>query len=139
MNSSTLVLLGVFDALIAIIQSDREGFCKSFDPDGAVQTLKKIQGEFVQQFLESTCAHMHATDTLRATIEQLLAGLPQGSHLEPLMRSLHLTVVTLLPQGPTPAWPSSSSSKSPFGFSLEADITQLIASLQKLTGQKLTQ
>ena len=123
MNSSLLVLLGAFDALIAIIQNDRELFCKSFDPDAAVHTLKKVKSEFVNQMLAATRAQVHATETFRATIEQLLAGLPQGSDLELVIRALQLTVAMFLPQGPTPPWPSSSSSKGPLGFNPTGDLS----------------
>src|SRR3954447_7573407 len=105
MNSSLLNLVGAFDALIAVIQNERDVFCKSFDPDAAVQTLKKVKSEFLQQLLASTRAQVFASDTFRATVDQLLAGLPQGSDLELLLRSLQNTVITFLPQGPQPPWP----------------------------------
>jgi hypothetical protein len=136
MNTSALVLLGAFDALIAIIQSERSAFCKSFDPDAAIQTLRKIKTELAQHLLAYTRAQGHASDTFRTTIAQLLADLPQGSDIEPLVQALQLTVVNYLPQGPTPPWPSMSSSRSPLGFSLPGDLPQLIASLQRMAESK---
>jgi hypothetical protein len=115
MNSSALVLLGAFDTLIALIQSEREALGKSIDPESAIQTLKKVKAEFTHQLLAYTRAQAHASDTFRVTIDQLLAGMCQGSELEPVIRALQLTVVAFLPQGPTPPWPSSSSSSSPLG------------------------
>ncbi|MFO1497594.1 MAG: hypothetical protein U1G07_04230 [Verrucomicrobiota bacterium] len=114
MNPSALVLLGAFDALIALIQSERDAFCKSFDPEAAIQTLKKVRAEFVSRLIAYTHAQAHAGETFRTSIDQLLASLPQGCDLEIVVRSLQHTVVNYLPQGPTPPTPSVSSSKSPF-------------------------
>ena|ERR1051326_5299193 len=131
MNTSALVLLGAFDALIALIQSDRDIFCKSFDPEAAIQTLKKVRNEFVLQLLAYTRAQAHASDTFRVTIGQLLAELPQGSDVETVVRSLQFTVATFLPQGPNPPWPSLSSSSSPLGFNLTGGLSQILAGLQQ--------
>jgi hypothetical protein len=137
MNSSILVLLGAFDALIALIESEREALGKSFDLEAAVQTLRKVKSEFTSQFLAFDRAQLHASDTFRTTVDQLLTALPSGSDLESVVRSLKLSVLTYLPQGPTPPWPSSSSSSSPLGLDLHSAISQLTASLQHLTGPKL--
>jgi hypothetical protein len=136
MNSSLLVLLGAFDALIALIQSERETFGKSFDPEAAVQTLQKVKSEFVHHVLAATRAQLHASDTFRSTIDQLLACLPQGCDLQPIVQALQLTVMTFLPQGPNPPWPSSSSSSSPLGFDLHRDVTHLIDRLQTIAAPK---
>lgn len=136
MNSSALVLLGAFDVLIALIQNERDSFCKSFDPDAAIQTLKKIQGEFASQLLSFTHAQAHASDSFRSTIDQLLAGLPQGSDIEMVVRSLQLTIITFLPQGPNPPWPSLSSSKGPLGLNLPGDLSHFISGLQRLVEKK---
>ena len=136
MNPSDLVLLGAFDTLIAIIQNNRELFCKSFDPEAAIQTLKKVRTEFVTQLIAFTQAQVHASETFRVTVEAILADLPVGSDLGAVVRALQHTVKTFLLQGPTPPWPSSSSSRATLGMHLPEDLSRLLAGLQHAIEQK---
>jgi hypothetical protein len=136
MNSSLLVLLGAMDTLIALIQSEREAFGNSFDPEAAVQTLRKVKAEYLKHLLASTRAQLHAGETFRSTLDQLLASLPQGSDLDPMLRHLQHHILTFLPQGPTPPWPSSSSSSSPLGLLLGSNLSQVIAALQRVAGEQ---
>jgi hypothetical protein len=136
MNPSALALLGAFDAVIALIQKERRDLGNTFDPEAAVQTLKKTKAEFTNQLLEATRAQVHASETFRATIDQLMTVLPQGSDLETTLRALNQAVITYLPQGPTPPWPSMSSSKSPLGFELPGNLAELIAAMQESGGGK---
>jgi len=138
MHSSSLVLLGAFDTLIAIIQRERNVFCKTIDPEAAVQTLKKVKAEFVRCVLELDHAEMRAADTFRVTADQFLAVVPQGSDTEALVRSLQALVVKLLPEGPTPPSPSLSSSQDPLGLRAVTDLKHLIAALQEVVERKVT-
>lgn len=138
MHSSSLVLLGAFDTLIAIIQSERNVFCKTIDPEAAVQTLMKVKAEFVRHVLELAHAEMRASDTFRVAADQILAVVPQGSDTEALVRSLQEAVIKLLPEGPTPPSPSLSSSKDPLGLRAVTDLKHLIAALQEAVERKVT-
>jgi len=116
MNSSALVLLGAFDVLIVLIQTQRQIFDNCVNTEATIQTLHRIKNEYAEQLLAFTRAQAHASEAFRSTLDQLLAALPQGSDLEPVLRSLQLTLFAFMGSGPTPPWPSSSSSSSPLGF-----------------------
>ena len=92
--------------------------------------------EFVNQLIAYTRAQAHASDTFRVTIDQLLKGLPQGSDLENVVQALQLTIVAFLPEGPTPPWPSRSSSSSNIQLNLGADASSVIAALQRAAERK---
>src|SRR5690349_8450277 len=102
MNSSALVLLGAFDVLIVFIQTQRQIFDNCVNTEATIQTLHRIKNEYAEQLLAFTRAQAHASEAFRSTLDQLLAALPQGSDLEPVLRSLQLTLFAFMGSGPTP-------------------------------------
>ena len=111
MNSSALTLLGAFDMLIRIIESERHALGKSFDPDAAIRTLEKVKSNLTTRALAYCQAEYHGLETFHATIDQLSKHLPQGSDLEKTLSGYKHCISTFLSHGPIPPWPSSSSSQ----------------------------
>jgi hypothetical protein len=139
MNPSVLVLLGAFDTLIYIIQSERQNLCDAFDANAAIRTLEKIKANLTTRSLAYAQAEIHAAENFRETTDHLIKSLPQGSDLEKVLIGLRFAGSTLLPEGSAPPWPSHSSSKSTTILDLNEKISELIVVVRRLIEQRSEQ